>query len=337
MGSKVCHDGKKPVMQELKVINKSKHQYVALHPQVPRLSCASTLVIDISKNKFDVFDGVRCYSFETGNVDELLKLNPGRVFLEKTGVYHKPVTRVLLGAGVRVFEVNTRRFKRYREQLFDGVKTDRNDVRAMWEFAKLFKCQPISQLESPFNSLLRKHRMLGSNVRAWKVFLESARINEEEGNIVFFKEQIRKFEAEQRKIVRELKLVLPRFLVDEFGTILTATLLSIGPERYSSSKRWVSGLGFKLRQYESGSIAKQRKLSKQGSSDARRLLCLSVMVALRRKRSPYFEYAERLRGRGKVGYWVMVAVMRKMARVFWAKHRDFLHMENKDVVGKIPK
>lgn len=324
-------------MSLLSKMSKDTCHYVALHPcasHVPRLSCTPVLALDISKHTIEAYDGKKVRKVGRALAGVLLTLRPQKVYLESTGVYHRSVVQMFLDNNIAVFEVNARKFKQYRQQLYEDVKTDRLDCEAMWKFAQLFDCRRLQSVGSDVEPLLRKRKMLSDCVRKWRVFLESARENKEGQNVLFFKEQIKNFEREKRLIDKELSEGLPSELVDRFGVMLTASLLNCHPERFRNRFEWCSFLGLKLRQYESGSIERPRKLSKRGGGEFRRLLYLKVMSDLRYNREPMRSYFEKKKVEGKHGRMAMIACMRRMAKWFWAQERDL--RQNLNTCKKTP-
>lgn len=311
--------GEKPnVTTTFKLKSEDKHHYVALRSEAPRLSCAPVLALDISKKDVEVFDGESFWKVERKSVADLLKNKPSKVFLESTGMYHRLVADCFLKEGVPVFEVNTRKLKRFRDQYSEDVKTDARDAEVIWHFGKTFKHKRVDVLSSHFEPLLRRHKIVSDVASKWKVFAESAKTAGEDDNVKLVVDQVKGLQAEKRKIIRELEKRLPEELCTEFGVLLSAVLLSFRPGRFPTSTRWASYLGFKLRQYESGSIVKPRRLSKRGNIEARKLLYLAVMCKIRYKREPIYSYYKKKKEKGKPGRVVMVACMRKLARRFWA-------------------
>lgn len=305
--------------QSSRSLSESTHHDIVLHDSVPPLDCASALALDISKNSIEIFNGKTHQVILVSEKEKLLQYRPAKVFLESTGMYHRPIVRFLQKNNVQVYEINTFKFKKFREQMSPDVKTDKQDVGAMWRFARLFQHKQLFDLNNPLEPLLRRYRLISQTVAKWKVFKESCVVNEECGNVLWIDEHVKYLNQERGKVEVELRKLVPVFLVEEFGLLLTAHLLQVEPLRFPSSRHFVSVLGLKLRTYESGSIVRRRCLSRRGNSDARRLLYLRVMNALRYGREPYCAYFHSLKGRGKVGRMAMVATMRKMARRFWAK------------------
>ncbi len=289
--------------------------------QNPRARLATPrLVLDIGKHKVKTFDGKKVCEVGTQELDKLLINKPRSVFLECTGMYHRPITRFLLAHHIKVYELNQYRFKKYREQLRQDVKTDAGDVRAMWEYSHLFSHKEIKSVGNPTETLLRKRRLISETITHWKTFMESCIINQETELVSYIKERVQGLERERGLLELELAKHVPEILVKEYGLVLSALLSYLDPHRFPTSKHWTSYLGFKLRTYESGTIKHKRCMTKRGNAEARRLLYLLAMNRLKKKGWERAFY-DRLKGYGKPGKVVMVALMRKLAARYW---RDFL-------------
>jgi len=310
-------------------VGRKKYRQVVLRRSEPTnsetrlnlLDCTS-FVLDVGKFQVVAFNGLKYFSFKPEETEKLLKFKPKKVFLERTGMYHRPITKVLLEHGVEVYEILTRKFKKFREQYSEDVKTDKRDVEVMWKFVQVHNSPRITYVTDELEKLLRKRQAVVNSRRFWKCFLESCKINREEENTVYCEELIKSLDKECIGVDKRLKDFVDPVIGDKYGVVLSATFLSFRPERFSSSMKWVAYLGFRLKTAESGTLSKKRKLSKKGPAEARRLLYLRVMTAIQRKQQPFYEYFLRAKERGKPGLVPMVNTMRKIARHFWAEQRS---------------
>lgn len=306
----------------------SMHHSVELSNKAPPLYCANALALDIGKYNLEGYDGKKHYVFDTKKLYEVLRLNPKKVFLESTGVYHRPITRILLRKKIPVYEINTYRFKKYREQITPDFKTDKSDVTAMYEYSKIFKHKQITRIGHPLEPLLKRFRIISKSTSKWKNILESCTIDKDTYNTIFLKNAIKLFNKERKKVETILEQKINPTLKKKYGLILTSTLLSLDPIRFPTSKHWCSYLGLKLKTYESGTIKKKQKITKKGFGNVRKLLYLQTMNFIKNKTEPIHSYHKRLKKKGKKGLIIMVACMRKIARQFWAEYKNHTPQKN---------
>ncbi|MBW2986454.1 transposase [Candidatus Woesearchaeota archaeon] len=296
------------------------YRCVDLGFHAPALDCTSSLTIDIGKYSIDVCDGLKTFRVKTKELHELLKHNPGRVYLEPSGVYHRPITRFLLKNNIKVFYVNTLKFKQYRDQVRPDHKTDASDAQIMHSYIKSFPDQRrVKKVGHTLEPYLRRYKLLSDALTKYKNFLETSQIDQDQYNTEYLTDKIKELKKEKQSLEKQIEQKIPAKLRKKFGITLTATLLTLDPSRFPTSKHWTSYLGLKLRTYESGTITKNRKITKKGYAEVRRLLYLRVMTLLSTKTEPYHSYFHKIKKRTGIGLKAMTATMRKLAKHFWAE------------------
>ena len=299
----------------------NKHRCVDVST-TPALDCAAVLAIDVGKDALSVYNGIKNFRIKTVELHKILELRPNKVYLEPSGIYHRPITRFLLQHNVDVFFVNTLKFKQYRDQITPDFKTDDADARTMYDYVHRFP-EATFQVKTTgheLEPLLRRRHILTANINRWARLLETSQIDGDTYNIEFLQNLLNNERKQLRKLEKTLEKKLPVKLRECFGITLTATLLTYNPQKFLNSKKWTSYFGFKLKTYESGTIKKQRHITKKGNSEVRRLLYLRVMTLLSQKKEPYTTYFRKHKIKSGIGMKAMVATMRKLLKHFWALH-----------------
>lgn len=289
------------------------------------------LSLDISKNDVTIYDGKKCYTLLHEELIELVKpLNPGKVILEPTGMYSRFLSIEFQALKWNVLEINLFKFKKWRESENPDHKTDKADAIAIYEYAQKTELNQPREILS-FEKELRLFFFLSEQSRRYKVFLESCKAAEEKDNCVYLEESIKELSKLKTKLQKEISQHLHNDLSEKYGVFLTAVLTYCNPARFPTSKHWASYLGFKLKTYESGKLAKKRSINKRGNRRARELLYLKVMNICRHKKQPWYDFYRRLKEQGKPGLVAIVATMRKISTHFYY---DYLKATSIDIPTK---
>src|SRR5262249_5839235 len=90
---------------------------------------------------------------------------------------------------------------------------------------------------------------------------------------------------------------------------------------FSHPDQFVAYLGLDVQVADSGTRRGQRRLSKHGNAELRRLLYLCAQATLRAKNSPFAAQYARERAKGLSATASLCVVARKLARTCWSLHR----------------
>lgn len=304
----------------------------------PDLSCP--LSVDVSKDSVTVFFKGNLFEVSSCDIRSVLfDFKPSCVFLESTGDYGFKVICVCHDLSIPVYYVDNVSFRHYREMRSSNVKSDNVDARLLLDYGVQFGgnlVEPKSSFFQELEDLLNLRFFIGvvsgrSNIR--RTGLIDCGINKPlllsclDSQLVFCKEQRVFSEKRLKELLKNSPFSV--FLPDFSGVVLLGYLVLNVKDwrRFPSCKHFGSFCGFKLRQYESGSIVKRRVLTKRGSSALRHCLYLSVLGRISSKKdSPVKNYYLKLRGLGKSHFQAVTACSRWIVEWFWkeCKRRDVL-------------
>ncbi|MBW3002606.1 transposase [Candidatus Woesearchaeota archaeon] len=300
-----------------------------------RLSFPSPIIsIDIAKDKQDVFDGKNIFTVLNKNLDNILQkyFKPRTAFLENTGEYTTRVVKALQRAGCEnIILIDTVKYFHFRQQYSLDNKTDLIDAKLILSFGLKhggYSYEERTPFFKKLNDLLKKRNFISYHNMRIKIQLSGLRDVPEHDKPLFAeyletqesinKSLISNVDKELRKLIKNSPYA---FLLTKFyGLILIAKLLNAmqDPARFPNAKNFASYLGFRLKTYQSGKIDKKQRINKRGFGDVRKVLYLSVLGQLSKKKdNPIKTKYYRLKGRGKNHYCCMVACMNHTARYFW--------------------
>ncbi len=110
--------------------------------------------------------------------------------------------------------------------------------------------------------------------------------------------------------------------VPGIGPVTAAALAScLAGKTFATPDAFVAYVGLDVRVRESGTLRGQRRLSKHGDAELRRLLYLCAQANLRRKDSPFLPQYEQERKKGLSSTAALCAVARKIAKLAWSMVR----------------
>lgn len=248
---------------------------------------------------------------------------PVALAVEVTGSYHFELVDQAHAFGVAVYLIDPYRLSRYRDGVGQRSKTDPIDARLLARYlaherAELRPYQPLSAAHRRAWSLLKRRAKL---VQAEAMVSESLR------SVQGLKAQIK---ALKQRFAR-LRQAIERQLSEQLHTLglqadyqrcqsiqgvgpLTAAALVLAFHRgeFCRADAFVAFLGMDVRVRQSGRYEGQRKLTKKGDAECRRLLHNAARAAARGDLKPYYE---RLRARGFAATQAHVAVARKLVRI----------------------
>ncbi len=293
------------------------------------------LGVDVAKDWLDIFNGETVVRVDNNAkaIRAFLKslTHSIPIAIEATNVYHELFVRLALAASHKVYLVDAYRVSRYREAVGVRVKTDSVDARLLFrylnaEMAHLRPYQPPPKAVKRLMTLLRVRAKLTHSKTALKQSLAG------------IGELAQTSKALLRRIDQAIQLIDHKLIhcISHSGYIndynRCQTIKGIGPinaaalvafyhrGEFRKADAFVSFIGLDVRVRESGRFKGQRKLTKKGNPEIRRLLFNAARSGARTAQwKPYYDT---LRERGLTTTAAAVAIARKMARLAFALMRD---------------
>lgn len=263
-----------------------------------------------------------------------------RVCMEATGVYSFLVASTLHEHDdVEVSVVNPRLIKNFAHAWLQRGKTDEMDARTILEYLLRM---PFEVWQSPQGKLLelqllsRRVLQLTTELRREKSRRHAALrmgrhgqflVNDLEVNIRHIQRRIDVIEQKMVELVEEEDRLTRRLeqlrsikgIAKKSGPRILAELASL-PEDMTA-RQWVAYAGLDPRPYESGSLVKPRRLSKQGNRYLRDSMYLPSLSASHTDEH-VSAYYQALIKRGKKPKQAIVAVMRKLLLAIWGMFKS---------------
>jgi transposase len=289
--------------------------------------------IDVSKAKLDIHEWNSGEHEKIANTPAaickwLKRYAVGlKIALEPTNRYHQCVAELAHEAGHEVYCVDPYRLSHYREGVGQRAKVDRTDA---WLLARylhhegrqLRRWQPRDARAERLWQLLKRRATLVKSKTQLRLSLRDVTVAEAEIEALLaqFSVTIRALERDMHATFRELgweQAVRRCQGLPGIGP-LTAVALVAAFHRgvFTGADAFVAYLGLDVRVRDSGTLKGQRKLTKRGEGEVRRLLYNAAMAA---RRNPLWEpYYIALTERGLSTTAALVALGRKLARVCFA-------------------
>lgn len=248
---------------------------------------------------------------------------PAYLAVEATGRYHHRLVELAHARGITVFVINPQWLYHYRRGVGVRAKTDPCDAQLLARFvahehAELRPWSPPPKAQQAAWRLLKRRAKL---VQARDMLQQSL------ADLGGLKREVQAV----FKRLQTLEQVIEKQLaahIDEQGWtstlrrcqsiygigFLSAAALVIAYHRgpFRKADAFVAFLGLDVRVRQSGRFEGQRKLSKQGDAEYRRLLHNAARAAAQGHQRPYYQ---RLLARGLKPTQAHVAVARKLARI----------------------
>ena len=245
--------------------------------------------------------------------------------LEATGRYGEAPAEHLHAAGHTVSVINPARLKAYAQSILMRTKTDQTDAALLADFCRQqhpIAWAPPDPAQRELRALVRRREDLlqlrqqeanrlssGETSPLVRASLEAmqAALDEQLAGIN---------QAIAKQVKREPELKRQHALLDSIPGIGPATAAALLGEidfgLYPSARQVAAQAGLTPRQRQSGtSVHGKPRISKQGSSQLRRLLYFPAIVAMRH--NPVIRaFAERLASKGKPKMQIVCAAMRKL-------------------------
>lgn len=293
------------------------------------------LGIDVSKDSLDIFDGRNSVQIDNTNksIKQFFKaLDFDKILaIEPTGKYHQNIVCFAISTGLAVYLVDPYRVSRYREAIGSRVKTDYQDARLLHryltaEIDNLVPYEPAPESVQLLNELLRVRGKLSKEKSSIRLSLASVKsltkvskaiLSTIEKAIIAVDKQLEKciikagYDEDHKRCMA----------VPGIGPVVSTGMIAMFHRgQFRSSDAFIAFLGMDVRVRESGKYRGQRKLTKKGNPEIRRLLFNAARAGSRTKY--WNEYYNRLRDRGLKSTQATIAVARKIARVAFALLRD---------------
>jgi transposase len=293
------------------------------------------LGIDVGKDWLDIFNGDTVERVENTQkaIRAYLKLlpTPVPIAIEATNVYHELFIQLALAADHVVYLVDACRVARYREAVGIRVKTDGVDARLLYRYLNAERTH-LRPYEPPSKAVKRLMRLLKARAK-----------------LAHSKASLKLSLAGIGELVQTKKALMARFdkaiavidkklidCINESGYTADykrcQTIKGVGPINaaalvafyhrgdFRKADSFVSFMGLDVRVRESGRYRGQRKLTKKGNPEIRRLLFNAARAGA--KTTQWKPYYESLRERGLTTTAAAVAISRKIAKLAFALMRD---------------
>lgn len=299
------------------------------------LTRLESLGVDVAKDWLDIFDGQTVVRVEN-------TARPIRAFLtslphsipiavEATNVYHELFVGLALASDHVIYLVDAYRVSRYREAVGVRVKTDAVDAKLLFRYlnAEMPRLRPY---QAPPKAVKRLMTLL--RVRA-KLAKSKASLRQSLSGI---SELARTSKALVAHFDRSIELIDKKIVdcVRDAGYLADyqrcQTISGVGPVNaaalvafyhrgnFRNADALVAFMGLDVRVRESGRFKGQRKLTKKGNPEIRRLLFNAARAGARTAQwKPYYES---LRDRGVTTTGAAVAISRKIVKLAFALMRD---------------
>jgi transposase len=253
--------------------------------------------------------------------------------LEPTGRYGLLAARMGQEAGRRVLMAPTRKARSFLESMQSRAKTDPVDAKGLALYGlsaeKLASYPVSSETIDTLDQLLRARKGL-------VLACSSLKQRQRDLPSLLAQDALQPaIEALNRQIKALDKQIGARIeQTDGFGcskqilrvhgigkTTAAAVTSRLAARNFTHPDQFVAYIGLDVRVRDSGTLRGQRRLTKQGDAELRRLLYLCAQASVRTKDSPFRAQYERELAKGLPKTAALCAVARKMARLCWSLHK----------------
>ena len=270
---------------------------------------------------------VRRFANTAQGIAQLLRtLRPDSLLgLESTGRYHAPLAQAAHAAGLRVLVLNPLDARRYAQSVGQRGKTDRMDALVLaryvcHEHAQLRQWQPPTACQSQLRELLAHRATL---VRQRSALVQAGSHSKalaclDEPVLKALEQAIGHLDEELARTVRADPASHKAFehitSVPGLGLVCGSLLVMLfGRMHVRSADAVIAFTGLDPRPNDSGKKTGQRRLSKRGWPEIRRLMYAAAMSAARTK--TWNDYYRAQRDKGLSTTAALVVLARKLLRV----------------------
>lgn len=291
--------------------------------------------VDVSKDTLEVFEWDRERGESIANEKAAIRAwlakqtMPLRLAVEATNCYHMDLVEAAHAQGHEVYLVDAYRLRHYRESVGTRAKTDRLDAWLLARYlaneaAVLRAWKPLRAGEKRLWALLQRRAKLVSNRVQLRQSLADVPELDLEDVLSGLQRAIRRIDTAMRKLVRELgwhdEVRRCQALPGVGALNATALVAAYHRGTFPTADTFIAFLGLDVRVRQSGKFEGQRKLTKKGEPELRRLLYNAAMAG--RRHALWQPYYQALRDRGMSGTAALVALGRKLARIAFALLRS---------------
>ena len=290
--------------------------------------------VDVSKHTLEISHEQTAEVIRLENTPEAigswladLPSQPILIAMEPTNTFHLDLLQAAHRAGHTIYLIDGYRLNRYRDSIGQRAKTDANDARLLLRYLQreqddLRPWTPPPKGYVQLQRLLRRRARLVQAHTALRQSLSAVPDLKQASQALFAQlDQLeRLLVTKLTQLIREVGWAEDQRRcqaiegVGPLSAIALATTYHRGA--FSGSDAFVAFIGLDVRVRDSGRMRGQRKLTKKGDPEIRRLLYLAAMTACR---SPTWRPAyERMRARGFASTQALVALARKLARIAFA-------------------
>lgn len=287
--------------------------------------------VDVSKEKLDIACEGKVMQIENTRkaIKALARQMPAGSFvaLEATNTYHMAMADICYSFGMRVYVINPRLTRRYREAGGLRGHNDRMDAKTLARYIErehdgLREYVPLCDDAKRLKTLVRRRwKLVGTRTQAQASFGSMKELGRE------LKSLLLKIDA----LIAKLELLIDKQLEGNAGRDRISTITGVGPVvsavltadldayEFASADAFVAYYGLDPVPDDSGKRRGRRKLSKQGQRLGRTMLYNAAFSAVTSKTwKPIYEQCLQ-RGLKKVQALLVIA--RKIARCAWSIHK----------------
>jgi transposase len=286
------------------------------------------IACDVSQAVLTTYDGSKVFDVEnsTTAIEELLKAHKDcTVVCEPTGRFHLLLVEAAIRGGHKIYLVNPREARNYKDSVSFRAKTDPLDARYLYEFVRRNEdllrpyCAPAPELVE-LRSLLGKRQAAVETRTALSQSFGKVLSAKEKAVIDSLNELIKDLEDKMEEIAKKFDSYSIVRSIPGVGLISGCALtyvLELKP--FDSSAALVAFLGLDVRIRQSGKYRGQEKLSKRGDPILRFLLCfagrglLNSLIAKGKR--------EALTAKGRTFPERLAIAARKILRTAFALHK----------------
>lgn len=260
------------------------------------------------------------------------------IAIEATNTYHIDCLELANAAGFSVYVVDGYQLSNYRKGVGQRSKTDKSDARLLARFLKnegqeLRAWTPPPAAYGQLQSLLRRRASLvQARTKLTQSWANDTALKTAFGTFLKSVEKLDQLiKKKLQEVVRQAGLAdqVARCQAIEGIGFLSAVALVMAFIRgdFKKSDSYIAFLGMDLRVSDSGQKSGQRRLTKRGCSEIRRLLHNAAMSASRTE--AWKEFYQYQRNRGKATTQVLVMLARKLARTAFALMKNQSEYQSK--------
>lgn len=252
---------------------------------------------------------------------------PACIAIEATGSYHELLQIQAMEAGHEVFLLNGLQLNHYRQSVGPRAKTDAGDARLLLRYLtrerdQLTPAKPLNIKGKLIWTLLQRRATLVRSKSQLKQSLKGDPEIESIGRkaIASLEQGIAEIEAKMERLAKELgwqdEIKRCQTIPGIGLTSALALVTCFHRGDFQRSDKWIAYLGLDVKVRDSGTCRGQRKLTKKGNPELRRLLYNGAMSAAKMPsiRPRYEQY----RSRGMSSTAALVIMSRKLARIAFA-------------------